>query len=144
MAQLLTDRLLRGLKPAAAGKRTALWDSAVPSLCVRVTDKGSASFSVMRRLRGKVVRRMIGVVPGIDPWRFHDLRRTMRTGLSALRIADAVSELCIAHTQKGLHKVYDQHSYLDEKRRPFELWADRLLSIVEPGDGNVVRLKARR
>jgi Arm DNA-binding domain len=60
MAQLLTDRLLRGLKPAAAGKRTALWDSA-PSLCIRVTDKGSASFHVMRRLRGKVVRRMIGV-----------------------------------------------------------------------------------
>jgi hypothetical protein len=35
-------------------------------------------------------------------WRFHDLRRTMRTGLSALRIADTVSELCIAHTQKGV------------------------------------------
>lgn len=91
-----------------------------------------------------IKERLDALLPGIDPWRFHDLRRTMRTGLSALRIADTVSELCIAHTQKGLHKVYDQHSYLDEKRRAFELWADRLLSIVEPGDGNVVRLKARR
>jgi hypothetical protein len=61
MAQLLTDRTLRGLKPAAPGKRTVLWDSAVPSLCVRVTDKGAASFNVMRRLHGRVIRRMIGV-----------------------------------------------------------------------------------
>jgi Arm DNA-binding domain len=61
MAQLLTDRTLRGLKPAAPGKRTVLWDSAVPSLCVRVTDKGAASFNVMRRLRGRLIRRMIGI-----------------------------------------------------------------------------------
>jgi hypothetical protein len=53
MAQLLTDRALRGLKPAAPGK--------VPSLCVRVTDKGAASFNVMRRLRGRIIRRMIGI-----------------------------------------------------------------------------------
>src|SRR5580704_2075473 len=61
MAKLLTDRTVRGLKPAAPGKRTVLWDSAVPSLCVRVTDKGAASFNVMRRLHGRVIRRMIGV-----------------------------------------------------------------------------------
>jgi hypothetical protein len=61
MAQLLTDRTLRGLKLAPPGKRTVLWDSAVPSLCVRVTDKGAASFNVMRRLHGRVIRRMIGV-----------------------------------------------------------------------------------
>jgi hypothetical protein len=61
MAQLLTDRALRGLKPAAPGKRITLWDSAVPSLCVRVTDKGAASFNVMRRLRGRIIRRMIGI-----------------------------------------------------------------------------------
>ena len=88
-----------------------------------------------------IKERLDALLPGIDPWRFHDLRRTMRTGLSALRIADTVSELCIAHTQKGLHKVYDQHSYLDEKRRAFELWAGRLLSIVEPAASrNVVQL----
>jgi integrase len=85
------------------------------------------------------------LMPGVEPWRFHDLRRTMRTGLSALRVPDMVSELCIAHTQKGLHKLYDQHSYLDEKRRAFELWADRLLSIVEPAaSGSVVQLNAVR
>jgi hypothetical protein len=61
MKKLLTDRTLRGLKSAPPGKRTVLWDSAVPSLCVRVTDKGAASFHIMRRLRGKIIRRIIGV-----------------------------------------------------------------------------------
>jgi integrase len=78
----------------------------------------------------------------IRSWRFHDLRRTMRTGLSGLPVPNNVAELCIAHAQPGLHKVYDQHSYRDEKRRAFELWAARLLSIVEPGESNLVPLRA--
>ena len=80
----------------------------------------------------------------VAPWRFHDLRRTMRTALSGLpNISNLVAELVIAHAQPGLHKVYDQHSYLDEKRRALELWASRLMAIVgEPPEGNVVRLEA--
>jgi integrase len=68
----------------------------------------------------------------VDPFVIHDIRRTMRTGLSALPIADRVRELVIAHAQPGLHKVYDQYAYLDEKRRALELWAARLRAIVEP------------
>ncbi|MFZ3327922.1 MAG: integrase arm-type DNA-binding domain-containing protein [Methylocella sp.] len=78
----------------------------------------------------------------IAPWRFHDLRRTMRTGLGALPVPNNVAELCIAHAQPGLHRTYDLHSYRDEKRRAFELWAARLAEIVEPRDPeNVVRLR---
>ncbi len=85
------------------------------------------------------------LMPGIEPWRFHDLRRSMRTGLSALRIADTVSELCIAHTQKGLHKIYDQHAYLDEKRHAFDAWANHVLTICEPdAASNVTELAATR
>jgi Arm DNA-binding domain len=63
MKTLITDRTLRGLKPAPAGKRTVIWDTAVPGLCVRVTDKGAASFNVMRRVKGDAVpvRRMLGI-----------------------------------------------------------------------------------
>src|ERR1700730_3354025 len=78
----------------------------------------------------------------IAVWRFHDLRRSMRTGLSSLRIADTVSELCIAHTRKELHKVYDQHSYLDEKRHALETWAARVMAICEPGaPSNIIPLR---
>jgi integrase len=74
----------------------------------------------------------------VEPFVIHDIRRTMRTGLSALPIPDRVRELVIAHAQPGLHKVYDQFTYLDEKRHALELWAARLRSIVEPPPANVI------
>jgi integrase len=66
----------------------------------------------------------------IEPWTIHDIRRTVRTGLSALPIPDLVRELVIAHAKPGLHKVYDQYAYLNEKRQALELWATRLRAIV--------------
>jgi hypothetical protein len=79
----------------------------------------------------------------IPPWRFHDLRRTMRTGLGSMPVPSNVCELCIAHAQPGLHKVYDLHSYRDEKRRAFELWAARVASIVAPQEPDNVVVKFR-
>jgi integrase len=40
-------------------------------------------------------------------WRLHDLRRTMRTNLSALSILPVVAELMIGHRQGGVAAVYD-------------------------------------
>jgi integrase len=77
------------------------------------------------------------------PWVFHDIRRTMRTGLSALPIPDLVRELVIAHTKPGLHKVYDQFAYVDEKRDALDRWAARLRDIVAPPPGNVVSLRTK-
>jgi integrase len=68
----------------------------------------------------------------VEEFRFHDIRRTMRTGLSALPVPDMVRELVIAHAQPGLHKVYDQHKYDDEKRHALNLWAVAMRDIVEP------------
>jgi hypothetical protein len=68
----------------------------------------------------------------LPPFVLHDLRRTMRTNLSALPVPDLVRELVIAHAKPGLHKVYDQYAYLAERRHALELWAQRLRSIVEP------------
>jgi hypothetical protein len=56
---------------------------------------------------------------------------------------DLVRELVIAHTKPGLHKVYDQHAYLDEKWQALDLWAARLRAIVNPPaePANVVALR---
>jgi integrase len=78
----------------------------------------------------------------LEPWRLHDLRRTARTHFSAIPAPDMVRELAISHTRPGLHKVYDQWAYLDEKRALFEAWAKRLMGIVAPPEeGNVIKLK---
>jgi integrase len=75
-------------------------------------------------------KKRIDRLSGVCDWRFHDLRRTMRTHLSALPVQDLVRELVIAHARPGLHRVYDQHAYQDEKRRCLELWETRLLGIL--------------
>jgi len=78
-------------------------------------------------------------------WVFHDARRTVRTNLSSLPVPDIVAELVIAHAKPGLHKVYDQHAYREEKKRALDLWAAKLLSIVEPDtNNNIVNLAAAR
>ncbi len=66
------------------------------------------------------------------PWVLHDLRRSMRTHLSALPIEDIVREAIIAHARQGLHRVYDQRGYQAEKRRGLELWEHRLAGILAP------------
>jgi integrase len=81
---------------------------------------------------------------GVTDWKIHDLRRTMRTHLSALPVQDLVRELVIAHAKPGLHRVYDQHAYQDEKRECLELWEKRLISIVEPPPTNITDLTAAR
>ena len=98
------------------------------------------SWRALGRVNGKDRRRA-----QIAPFVIHDVRRTMRTGLSALPVPDLVRELVIAHTKPGLHKVYDQHAFIAEKRHALELWAQRLRSIVEPpppANTNVVTLQS--
>jgi integrase len=92
--------------------------------------------------------RAIGRTKGADrrrgqvlPFVIHDIRRTMRTGLSALPVPDLIRELVIAHTKPGLHRVYDLHAYIDEKARALQLWNARLRDIVEPPpESNVIRM----
>jgi integrase len=72
----------------------------------------------------------------------HDVRRTVRTHLSALRIAEEVREAVLGHVRPGIKGYYDHYEYLDEKREALTLWNARLRSIVGPAPANVVALRA--
>jgi integrase len=94
------------------------------------------------KAKDRLDERMLDHLPSAPaPWVIHDIRRTMRTGLSALPVPDIVRELVIAHTQKGLHKVYDLHAYASEKRHALDLWAARVRDIVTPPPVNVVKMR---
>jgi integrase len=79
----------------------------------------------------------------LPPFVIHDLRRTMRTRLSSLRVPDTVAEMVIGHGRKGLQRVYDQHKFVDEMREALEAWNARLRAIVSPPPANVVPLAGR-
>ncbi|MDA5095799.1 tyrosine-type recombinase/integrase [Aliiroseovarius sp. KMU-50] len=63
-------------------------------------------------------------------WTPHDLRRTMRTGLSACRVRPDVAELTIGHTKTGIVAVYDQHGFDAERREALITWAEQLEHII--------------
>jgi integrase len=92
---------------------------------------GDRPVSGFTEMKEKLARLMAAPGIGMD-WTLHDLRRTMRTHLSALPVpgGDLVRELMMAHAKPGLHRVYDMHIYLEERRRGYELWAERLMAIV--------------
>lgn len=64
-------------------------------------------------------------------WQPHDLRRTVRTRLAEEGVPVFIAELVIAHTQSGVHAVYDLHKYDREKREALEGWEAELRAIVD-------------
>jgi integrase len=66
----------------------------------------------------------------VAPFVIHDIRRTVRTHLSALPIPQHICERIIGHAQPGLIQVYDRWSHLEEKRHGLELWEARLRDIL--------------
>lgn len=76
----------------------------------------------------------------LEPFVLHDIRRTVRTRLSKLKVPSDIAELVIGHTLQGLRKIYDRHDFLDEKRDALVRWAATLVAIVTPPPDNVVQL----
>jgi integrase len=108
---------------------------------VFTTTSGERPISGFSDLKERLDRRIAAQAEAMAAWRLHDLRRTMRTRLSALPIGGTVAELMIGHKQEGVRAVYDRYQYLDEQRAGFELWAARLRDIVEPAPENVTQLR---
>src|SRR5262249_6760251 len=55
-------------------------------------------------------------LPDIDPWRIHDLRRTVGTGLGKLGISRFIIARVLNHADRTVTGIYDRHEYLAEKR----------------------------
>ncbi|MBL7099979.1 MAG: integrase arm-type DNA-binding domain-containing protein [Alphaproteobacteria bacterium] len=62
---LLTDKQIDKARNAPAGARYILWDGVVPSLGLRVTDKGHKSFLVQRRVNGRMIKLTLGEYPAV-------------------------------------------------------------------------------
>jgi integrase len=68
----------------------------------------------------------------LAPWRVHDLRRTVRTGLSKIGVKPHVAELVLNHTghKSGIGGVYDHYDYQPEIAEALAKWEAHLLAIV--------------
>lgn len=83
----------------------------------------------------------------LAPWRIHDARRTLATGLQRLGVRFEVTEAVLNHVsgaRSGVAGVYQRYGWADEKRAALDAWAVHLLGLITPADrSNVVPLNAR-
>ena len=77
-----------------------------------------------------------------ETFQIHDLRRTVRTGLSRLNVDEATAELVLGHVLQGIKRVYDRHNRLDERRQALQRWAD-FISLTVNSTKAVVPLARR-
>jgi len=66
----------------------------------------------------------------IDHWVPHDLRRTVRTGLSRLKCPSEVAEAVLGHARSGIEGTYDLHKYEDDCKEWLQIWADHMDQLI--------------
>ncbi len=89
---------------------------------------------------------------GLAPWRIHDLRRSVVTGMNeALGIEPHIIEAVVGHVsgsaKSGIAGVYNRAAYLEQRKNALERWAEHIEEIASGRrrkTGNVERLKPRK
>lgn len=72
----------------------------------------------------------------------HDLRRTMRTGLSVVGVSEEIAEAAIGHVSEKLVRTYNKHEKTAERAAAMNLWADHIEKLVNPPRSPQLRLVA--
>jgi len=68
----------------------------------------------------------------VEAWRWHDTRRTVRTELPRLGVAESVAERVLNHAQDPLTRTYNLYAYEAEKADALERWGAELVRVVDP------------
>lgn len=77
---------------------------------------------------------------GLPHWTVHDLRRTARSLMSRAGVQTEVAELTLGHSIQGIRKVYDRHSFFEEKGQALARLSTLIERIVDPPVSNVIAL----
>lgn len=70
----------------------------------------------------------------MQPWRLHDLRRTLATGFQRLGVRFEVTEAVLNHvggSRAGVAGIYQRHDWKAEKREAIDLWNDHVAAALE-------------
>lgn len=67
----------------------------------------------------------------IPDWRTHDFRRSLVTNLSSEGVMPHVTEKMLGHELGGVMAVYNKHDWLNEQKKAFELYADKLFWYIK-------------
>lgn len=137
------------LSPAAVGLLRELprW-SDDPAAFVFTTTEGARPVSGWSKVKSRLDTIIAGAAgrkeaSAVSPWRLHDLRRTVASGMARLGVAPHVCEKVLGHEPtaiSGVAAVYNRHDYGNEKRKALELWATHVAMITDQS-GKILALK---
>ena len=122
------------------------------------TTTGKTPVSGFSRAKAKLDEKMLAILQKeategggdpekvvLQPWRIHDLRRTVASGMARLGINLPVIERVLNHVSGsfgGIVGVYQRHEFQDEKQAALEAWGRFVMSLAEPHE-NVLNLRNR-
>lgn len=97
------------------------------------TDKGDRPISGFSKAKLQLDAKIAELgekesLPPLEPWTVHDIRRSVKSGMSELGIPHLHSEQLLGHLIPGVGGIYDTHDYMKEKREAVDLWAEKLLN----------------
>jgi integrase len=115
-------------------------------------DQVSAGFQLLGTIRGSAlkapskVKASLDRYAGLEPWRWHDLRRSARTGMARLGIDKDIAELALNHIsgRSSLVRVYDRHDYETEILAALRRWQDYIAHILDASHKGALDVEAAR
>jgi integrase len=108
---------------------------------------GKTPVSGFSKVKPRFDKLMTDDVGQLSPWRIHDIRRTVASGMAQIGIAPHVIEKVLNHSTgqiSGVAAVYNRHTYLREKTVALNAWARALGAIARPSADNVVEWSGKR
>ncbi len=114
------------------------------------TMTGAAPVSGWGKVKQRLDKLIAEAAPNepLQPWRVHDTRRTVVTGMNeTLGIEPHVVEACVGHAsgiaRRGVAGIYNRAEYLPQRKAALEAWAQHVAAIVSgrPAAKNVVGLR---
>ena len=82
----------------------------------------------------------------MPPWRIHDLRRSVATGMQRLGVRLEVVEAVLGHmsgSRAGIVGVYQRHQFATEAREALALWGEHVMRLLDPTPAKVVPMRQK-
>ena len=105
-----------------------------------VFGNGSRGFNGWHKAKEALDRRC-----RIAPWRLHDIRRSVATGVADIGIQPHIIEAVLNHVsghKADVAGVYNRSSYQREVKNALAIWADHVASIVSCGERKILQFPA--
>jgi integrase len=134
-------------------KAGVMWVVPLPPPAIAMLERrraevgGDWAFPAMRRAKvaGQTKRRQramerIAEMSGVEDFRPHDGRRTIRTWMGEHGVPQAIANLILGHIPPRLERIYDKNAYLPEKSAALDRWAAHVERVAAKKPAKVIAM----